>query len=97
MLFRSFVLYQPTPGPGSLQKVGWQSWDVVKDGATGDAEALETTTGSGSTGTGSSGTVGTVPPGVDWWNVSMNADTMDTASLPLDVWDPLIQHDTGCK
>ncbi|KAI6010736.1 Metallo-dependent phosphatase-like protein [Pisolithus orientalis] len=24
-----FILYQPTPGPGISQKVGWQSWDSV--------------------------------------------------------------------
>ena len=97
-----FVLYQPTPGPGSIQKLGWQSWDVVTDSAVNDQStgALDTTSGTttstGSTGsTGSGNTVGTVPVGVDWWNVSTSAETVDTASLPLDVWDPLMQHDTG--
>ena len=86
-----FVLYQPTPGPGSIQKLGWQSWDIVTDGLVGQspASALETTTPD------NDGTVGTVPVGVDWWNVSTGAETIDTASLPLDVWDPLMQHDTG--
>ena len=23
------ILYQPTPGPGVLQRLGWQSWDAV--------------------------------------------------------------------
>ena len=89
-----FVLYQPTPGPGSIQKLGWQSWDAVGDfkgqvSSTGKpAEDVESPTGSGS---------GSVPPGVDWWNVTSNTETMDTASLPLDIWDPLMQHDTGCE
>ncbi|RDX54151.1 Metallo-dependent phosphatase [Lentinus brumalis] len=85
-----FVLYQPTPGPGSIQKLGWQSWDVVSEGSSlasgGYAESVE----AGSTGSES----GSVPEGVDWWNVTAT-ETVDTASLPLDVWDPLMQHDTG--
>lgn len=37
-----------------------------------------------------------VPEGVDWWNVTSFDDTMaDAASLPLDVWAPLLPHDTG--
>ena len=86
-----FVLYQPHPGPGALQRLGWQSWDVVTDGLVGQspASALETTAPD------NDGTDGTVPAGVDWWNVSTGAETIDTASLPLDVWDPLMQHDTG--
>ncbi len=92
-----FVLYQPTPGPGSVQKLGWQSWDIVNDftgqmSSTGkpaeDAGSPSTSTSSGS---------GSVPEGVDWWNVTSNSETVDTASLPLDVWDPLMQHDTGRK
>ncbi|KAM5544157.1 hypothetical protein V8D89_002206 [Ganoderma adspersum] len=90
-----FVLYQPTPGPGSIQKLGWQSWDIIND-FTGqvssngkpaeEVESPSTSTGSGS---------GSVPAGVDWWNVTTNPENVDTASLPLDVWDPLMQHDTG--
>nr|VWO97910.1 Zn(2)-C6 fungal-type domain-containing protein [Ganoderma boninense] len=83
----------PTPGPGSIQKLGWQSWDIIGDftgqvSSTGTpAEDVESPSTSGS---------GSVPAGVDWWNVSTNnPDTVDTASLPLDVWDPLMQHDTG--
>ncbi|TBU30138.1 Metallo-dependent phosphatase [Dichomitus squalens] len=85
-----FVLYQPTPGPGSLQKLGWQSWDTVNDftgqvsGSGRPADDLE------SPSSGSS-----VPEGVDWWNVTTSSDDLDVASLPLDVWDPLMQHDTG--
>ena len=92
-----FVLYQPTPGPGSIQKLGWQSWDIIND-ITGQVTssgkpAEEVESPSTSTGTGS----GSLPAGVDWWNVTTNPETVDTASLPLDVWDPLMQHDTGRK
>ncbi|KAI0714201.1 Metallo-dependent phosphatase [Cerioporus squamosus] len=84
-----FVLYQPTPGPGSIQKLGWQSWDVVSEGSShvsgGSAEVEAGSTGS---------EVGSVPEGVDWWSVT-TTESVDTASLPLDVWDPLMQHDTG--
>lgn len=90
-----FVLYQPTPGPGSIQKLGWQSWEVVElytgqsSGSGKTSEALgETNTGHGA---------GSVPEGVDWWNVTTEPDLEDIASLPLDLWDPLMQHDTGCK
>lgn len=24
-----FILYQPNDGPGNIQKLGWQSWDLV--------------------------------------------------------------------
>ena len=92
-----FVLYQPTPGPGSIQKLGWQSWDIIND-ITGQASSTgkpEETVESPSTSTGSGS--GSVPVGVDWWNVTTNPETVDTASLPLDVWDPLMQHDTGRK
>ncbi|KAI0369179.1 Metallo-dependent phosphatase [Pilatotrama ljubarskyi] len=82
-----FVLYQPTPGPGSLQRLGWQSWEVVSDYASqGSSEVLDS---------GSSGHSSIIPGDVDWWNVTTGSDTVDTASLPLDVWDPLMQHDTG--
>lgn len=40
---------------------------------------------------------GTVAEGVDWWNVTTSEDhTVDAASLPLDIWAPLMPHDTGC-
>lgn len=34
--------------------------------------------------------------GVDWWNVTVPNDTVDYSSLPLDVWMPLLPHNTGC-
>lgn len=85
-----FILYQPTPGPGSIQRLGWQSWEVVNEyvgqssTAQGVSEDLEYPTAGSN-----------IPDGVDWWNVTTGSDTVDTASLPLDIWDPLMQHDTG--
>lgn len=50
-------------------------------------------TSPGAAGSGHSGS----PEGVDWWNVTTpEYNTADTASLPLDVWAPLLPHDTGC-
>ncbi|OBZ66763.1 putative inactive purple acid phosphatase 29, partial [Grifola frondosa] len=87
-----FVLYQPTPGPGNIQRLGWQSWDVVSDYMS--SSDVDVASG-GALETPSSGSQ-SVPEGVDWWNVTdQNSETTDSASLPLDVWDPLMQHDTG--
>ncbi|KII85910.1 hypothetical protein PLICRDRAFT_115182 [Plicaturopsis crispa FD-325 SS-3] len=79
-----FILYQPTAGPGSKQRVGWQSWDIIstanvaENSAPGHDDAVS------------------VPEGVDWWNyTSPGEEQVDAASLPLDVWAPLLPHDTG--
>jgi len=79
-----FVLYQPSFGPGGLQKVGWQSWDLVIDTIKNHS-------------TGSPATPASDDKPVDWWNVSSPDDTIDTASFPLDVWQPLLPYDTGRK
>lgn len=86
-----FVLYKPGFGPGGVQRVGWQSWEPVFD--------------SSSVYSGSNSGVGAVDEeqpaeddsDVDWWNVTRPEGSADTASLPLDVWSPLLQHDTGCE
>ncbi|KAF8347706.1 Metallo-dependent phosphatase [Amanita rubescens] len=79
-----FVLYQPSFGPGGLQKVGWQSWDLVIDNTVKNQSK------------GSPATPASDDKPVDWWNVSSPEDTIDTASFPLDVWQPLLPHaDTG--
>ncbi|KAF8556455.1 Metallo-dependent phosphatase [Imleria badia] len=74
-----FILYQPTPGPGVLQRLGWQSWDAVttvgyfeKGGQTPQDQPAS---------------------GTDWWNVTAPAD--DASSYPTDAWVPLWPHDTG--
>lgn len=84
-----FVLYQPSPGPGSIQKLGWQSWDIITmpDENPGATPAnVSTDMGAGNS----------IPEGVDWWNVTSLEDKVDSSSFPLDVWAPLLPHDTGC-
>ena len=92
-----FILYQPTEGPGALQRLGWQAWDSVSNPAT-----------QSNTGTGAGSASENIPPeeqhdssepvheGVDWWNVTTEDKEPDPGSLPLDVWNPLLPHDTGC-
>ena len=91
-----FVLYQPHPGPGALQRLGWQSWDSVQE-----VSRPSPVSSSGQTSEESEASPSTSQPneGVDWWNVTSPEDVAayDPASLPLDVWDPLMPHDTGCK
>jgi hypothetical protein len=92
-----FVLYQPTRGPGDLQRLGWQSWDIISPLSTGD---------SSSNANSDHDTLDKPPPttgdhdtDVDWWNFTASAATgnsYDSSSLPLDVWAPLLPHDTGC-
>jgi len=33
---------------------------------------------------------------VDWWNVTAPETKVDSSTLPLDVWAPLLPHNTGC-
>ncbi|KAJ3540453.1 hypothetical protein NM688_g6225 [Phlebia brevispora] len=89
-------------GPGALQRIGWQSWDVVSS---------TSSTGLASTHSRPPPDYGTpsesvdidlpssedLPEGTDWWNVTSPEDAMpfDPSSLPLDIWDPLMPHDTG--
>ncbi|KAK0203023.1 Metallo-dependent phosphatase-like protein [Desarmillaria ectypa] len=87
MLTYVFILYQPTPGPGIKQRIGWQSWDIVSMSESDLAAANSTTP--------TSGTDEDIPDGVDWWNVTQGDATYDSSSLPLDVWGPLLPHDTG--
>ncbi|KAJ7606104.1 Metallo-dependent phosphatase-like protein [Mycena polygramma] len=89
MLVFFFILYQPTPGPGIIQRLGWQSWDVIDL----PQQDLGVTTGN-TTGDSPAAPVDQLPSGVDWWNVTTE-ETIDQASLPLDVWAPLMPHDTG--
>ena len=81
-----FVLYQPTRGPGDLQKLGSQPWAAVssKTITYGRMAIDNITTPGGNT------IPESVPPGTDWWDVEVGGP-----SLPLDVWDPLTPRDTG--
>lgn len=90
-----FVLYQPHPGPGAIQRLGWQSWDSVSDTVAGSL-SQPTTGGHGSEDI-ELPSSGANDESVDWWNTTAPEETYDYASLPLDVWDPLMPHDTGCK
>lgn len=76
-----FVLYHHSPGPGSIQRMGWQSWESVDETSKStDLSIPDNSTDSG----------------VDWWNVTSADDSFDYTSLPLDVWNPLLPHITGC-
>lgn len=85
-----FILYQPTPGPGIKQRMGWQSWDVVDLSL-----PLADSDTSIELGTGDDHDDSSADEGVDWWNVTAPYNPVDSASLPLDVWAPLLPHDTG--
>ena len=88
-----FVLYQPTRGPGDIQRLGWQSWDTISP-----LPATDLPSGVNETGNQPPPTSGDHDTDVDWWNVTAPGSTspVDSASLPLDVWAPLLPHDTGC-
>ncbi|KAI0085829.1 Metallo-dependent phosphatase [Irpex rosettiformis] len=88
-----FVLYQPHLGPGAVQRLGWQSWDPISDIAAGAAS--QSATGGNESEDIAVPSSGAIDGPVDWWNVTAPDETHDYASLPLDVWDPLMPHDTG--
>lgn len=94
-----FVLEQSHPGPGALQRIGWQSWDSISDTRTGISSSYPGQSSGQTTGSETSDIeLSDQPEGTDWWNVTAPDSTVpfDPASLPLDVWDPLMPHDTGC-
>ncbi len=88
LLTWTFILYHPNSGPGNIQRLGWQAWDAV-------------TTSTSTTDGGVKGSESSSPPGVpagdsvDWWNVTSEQKQPDPSTLPLDVWSPLLPHDTG--
>ncbi|KAF7309823.1 AIP3 domain-containing protein [Mycena indigotica] len=88
MLIFIFILYQPTPGPGILQRLGWQSWESVSTAPRPNIGTDSTSNQPKPAESASSG-------GVEWWNVTQTEETVDGASLPLDGWAPLLPHDTG--
>lgn len=84
-----FILYQPTPGPGIKQRLGWQSWEVITMYDPNAGSQPMQAPSKPQTG------LGNVPQGTDWWNVTTSSPAVDSASLPLDQWTPLMPHDTG--
>ena len=89
MLTYVWVLYHPGRGPGLAQRMGWQSWEVVK-------VPSKLPSHPSSTETHTEGTSHKPDTSVDWWNVTKPEEKFDSSSLPLDVWSPLLPHDTGC-
>ncbi|PFH51912.1 hypothetical protein AMATHDRAFT_141299 [Amanita thiersii Skay4041] len=91
LLTHIFILYQPTFGPGIVQRLGWQSWDII---IISDTPAVSDPHKDITNST-TDHSPGGHDNAVDWWNVTQPADVVDTTSLPLDVWAPLLPHDTG--
>lgn len=89
-----FILYQPSPGPGVVQRLGWQSWDVITMPA--ENNHIESTNTSTDSGAGASDPLVNGPEQVDWWNVTAPESKVDSSNFPLDVWAPLLPHNTGC-
>lgn len=88
LLSAFLVLYQPLQGPEHVQRVGWQSWSII---SLYDNSMNHTGQGSGSVTEPQHGS------DVDWWNVTQHPDAkLDGNNFPLDVWNPLLLHDTGC-
>ncbi|KAF9234987.1 Metallo-dependent phosphatase-like protein [Melanogaster broomeanus] len=103
LLIVVFILYQPTPGPGIVQRLGWQSWDAVttadyfENSGIQHPEDVEDPDD-----TASQDQPTNTPPSdtdwlnVDWWNTTDSGDDpVDISSYPTDVWAPLLPHDTG--
>jgi hypothetical protein len=86
-----FILYQPSIGPGSIQKLGWQSWEIV---TLPDLSQVPTPNNQSSTTPTSDAEI--EGPEKDWWNSTHLDDKIDFLSFPLDVWAPLLPHNTGC-
>lgn len=84
LLTAIFILYQRSNGPGDVQRLGWQSWESIEvpKSSTVNSGGLMNVT---------------VPEGVEWWDhiASTAQSGEDSMSFPLDVWAPLLPHDTG--
>ncbi|KAG2011738.1 phosphatase DCR2 [Coprinopsis cinerea AmutBmut pab1-1] len=84
-----WVLYKPNYGPGLRQRISWQSWESVSLGHSPTSASQNKN--QSAVGTGDS----IERPDVDWWNVTQPGEQVDSSSLPLDVWSPLLPHNTG--
>jgi hypothetical protein len=90
LLTWTFILYKPSSGPGLKQRISWQSWEEVssKSLSSSSRPAPDDTRPNPAAGV-------ELPNDVDWWNVTHEDNEIDYASLPLDVWSPLLPHITG--
>lgn len=84
-----FVLYQPGVGPGSIQRLGWQAWDVINPTPTAPQQLDDL--GLPAEDPKPTGT------STHWWDSPASAPTEPAGSstLPLDKWLPLLPRDTG--
>ncbi|KAH7093919.1 Metallo-dependent phosphatase [Auriculariales sp. MPI-PUGE-AT-0066] len=88
-----FVLYQPGRGPGSIQGIGRQAYEVVFQGA---ASQLPDTDEFGLPLTAQPKPAGTQPATPsNWWEVPTPTDAIEEASLPMDMWKPLLPQSAG--
>ncbi|KAF8577708.1 Metallo-dependent phosphatase [Ramaria rubella] len=79
-----FILYQPTKGPGDKQQLGWQSWEIVSSSSQRPSTSEDVAVPA------------PLDNSTDWWDVEVDKETaLDTSSLPLTYWNPLLPHDTG--
>jgi hypothetical protein len=70
-----------TPIPlGRLQRLGWQSFDIVSY----EPSSLVLPPENGPPGDNNT----------EWWDIALEEETKPI-SLPLDVWSPLLPHHTG--
>ncbi|KAG6331867.1 hypothetical protein ID866_7223 [Astraeus odoratus] len=97
-----FILYQPTPGPGISQRVGWQSWDSISPSSyLGNGTSAQDGQHPSQSGEQPGGETEEPPSDTDWWNTDWwnvshpGDDPADISSYPLDSWAPLLPHDTG--
>lgn len=89
-----FILYKPSSGPGLKQRISWQAWEVasLKQASSPPSRpVVDNTKPNPAT------DVEGPAHDVDWWNVTQADKEIDYASLPLDVWSPLLPHNTGCE
>jgi hypothetical protein len=68
--------------------MGWQSWESVDE--------ISLPEGNGNAGPSNTGGTEDALGDTDWWNVTATDKNIDYASLPLDIWNPLLPHKTGC-
>jgi hypothetical protein len=80
VLLTLYIYNSPVP-LGRLQRLGWQSFDIVSYEPS--RPVIPPTGGTNSTST-------------EWWDTPLEEETKPI-SLPLDVWSPLLPHHTGRK